>query len=344
MSANDLVTTVQGSAAKPYEIRETADPNVLWCSCPAWRNSKGSPKTCKHIKGLDIGGDGEKAAVVAAALPTGLAPTLKPMRMESVEPKDAQVLFESDDWAVEQKVDGTRCVITVTPERVTFTASNGEPLKHSASLIQLPAVKASLPSGTYTIDGELLWTGEFWAFDLLADGDGSWADKSARVRRTMLENLFETHTFGPNVKLLPQTRGLADKLALFKQVHEAGGEGIILKHLDKSYEYNARVLHQLKLKFTKTVDCVITARNVNGKTNARLAVYEDGKLREIGGCSMNGKPNAQVGDVVEVKYLYATEDLDIYQPSLLRIREDKAAEDCLLDQLRPVNKKVLSLA
>lgn len=338
--AGRLVTTVQGSAIKPYEIRETADPNVLWCSCPAWRNSKTSPKTCKHIKGLD----GSRTApaptpeVVRALAVSGQ----KPMRMESVEPKDAQVLFESGDWVVEQKVDGTRCIITVADDSVTFTASNGEALKHSASLIHVDSLRRALPAGDYTLDGELLWTGDFWVFDIVSLGGSDLSAMTASKRRGWLEKTFKTHDFGPQIRLLPQARGLEAKLKLFKQVHDSGGEGIILKHTGKPYEFGKRVTHQLKLKFTKTVDCIVTARNVNSKNNARLAVYEDGKLRDIGGCSMIGKPDAQVGDVVEVKYLYATEELDIYQPTLLKIRTDKAAADCLIDQLTPVNKTVLA--
>lgn len=332
---NKLVTTVQGSAATPYEIRETTDSNVLWCSCPAWRNSKLAPKTCKHIMSLD--GDRSAPAPAPEVVRALTVAGQKPMRMDSVDPADAQVLFESDDWVVEQKVDGTRCIITVTPNTVTFTASNGETLRHSASLIHVANLKRSLPVGNYVLDGELLWTGVFWAFDLLDQ-----PSETLQARRIALEALAEELEFGSRIRLLPQARGLEDKLTLFKRVYAQGGEGVILKHIGKKYEYGKRVVHQLKLKFTKTVDCIVTARNVNGKNNARLAVYEDGVLRDIGGCSMIGKPDAQVGDVVEVKYLYATEDLDIYQPTLLKIRTDKAASDCLLDQLTPVSKEVLS--
>lgn len=337
---NKLVTTVQGSAAKPYEIRETADPSVLWCSCPAWRNSKATPKTCKHILSLD--GDRIAPAPAPEVVRALAVAGQKPMRMDSVDPADAQVLFESDDWVVEQKVDGTRCIITVTPNTVTFTASNGETLRHSASLIHVANLKRSLPVGNYVLDGELLWTGDFWAFDIVSLSDADLSAMTSGQRRGLLEKTFDNFDFGPNVHLLPQARGLEEKLTLFKRVYEANGEGVILKHIGKKYEYGKRVVHQLKLKFTKTVDCIVTARNVNGKNNARLAVYEDGVLRDIGGCSMIGKPDAQVGDVVEVKYLYATEDLDIYQPTLLKIRTDKAASDCLLDQLTPVSKEVLS--
>ena len=43
---------MQGSGAKPYELKNTG--GVYSCSCPAWRNqSLGIEKrTCKHLKKL----------------------------------------------------------------------------------------------------------------------------------------------------------------------------------------------------------------------------------------------------------------------------------------------------
>lgn len=328
-----LVATVQGSAATPYEIRETADPNVLWCSCPAWRNNKATPKTGKHIKAHQ-GGAPLAPPVGRPTAATSTSPG-KPMRLESVDPKDAHALIESDEWVVEQKVDGTRVVITVTGSAVAFTASNGEPLKHSASLLHAKALTAALPDGHYVLDGELLWTGEFYAFDA-PDHDGPLAQRRAR-----LESLFATEAFGAPIRLLPQARTVTEKVALLRRVHDAGGEGIVIKHAGKPYEYGRRVVHQLKLKFTKTVDCVVTDRNVAGKENAVLAAHDaDGQLVNIGSCSMLGKPDAQPGDVVEVRYLYASEDLRLYQPTLLRVRTDKAAADCSVAQLTPVDKTV----
>lgn len=45
--------------------------------------------------------------------------------------------------------------------------------------------------------------------------------------------------------------------------------------------------------------------------------------------------------MVEVAYLYATEALVLYQPSLFRQRADKPAKQCTIDQLVPVNKRVI---
>lgn len=361
MATNDLVASVQGSAAKPYEIRETADPSVLWCSCPAWKHNKETPKSCKHIKSLGRTGPPasstvtpSRTATVAAVSGPTPAGGVKPMRLETVAPMDAQPLFESDEWVCEQKVDGTRCVVTVHSDgRREFTASNGQPLKHATSLLWTEKLGKALPSdlhGTYALDGELLWTGEFWVFDVVRFPDETVQTAPLQARRAILEMLFDVLKLEAPVFLLPQAVGLEAKLNLLRTVEAAGGEGVVLKRLDAPYVPGTRAITQLKLKFTKTVDCVVTARNTNGKTNAELAVHATGspsgcrhKLVNVGSCSMLGKPDAQVGDVVEVKYLYATEDLHVYQPTLLRVRGDKEPQECTIDQLTPVNKEIIRI-
>jgi len=44
--------------------------------------------------------------------------------------------------------------------------------------------------------------------------------------------------------------------------------------------------------------------------------------------------------VAEVRYLYATEDEQLFQPVFVRLREDKPAQDCKLDQLEKTRRDV----
>lgn len=61
---------VQGSGAKPYELKNVG--GVFSCSCPAWRNQKTpiEKRTCKHLK--KVLGDAHEAARTATASPFGI--------------------------------------------------------------------------------------------------------------------------------------------------------------------------------------------------------------------------------------------------------------------------------
>src|SRR3954447_2549458 len=101
---------MQGSGAKPYELKNTG--GVYSCTCPAWRNqSLGIEKrTCKHLKKLR-GEEAEMARVGSATPPTRKSPD-----RAAAEAKAAPVLLaESWDgqrdpkgWWISEKLDGVR--------------------------------------------------------------------------------------------------------------------------------------------------------------------------------------------------------------------------------------------
>jgi bifunctional non-homologous end joining protein LigD len=257
-----------------------------------------------------------------------------------VSEDDAVALCHDPEWVMQQKFDGTRALVHVTHSGVEFRAGNEKPLKHSAAAVHFERLAAALSAvepGT-VLDCELVhYTGTLYVFDLLAHRGREIVVLPQRERRARLESLPLSDPAVP----AHEARSTGDKLAMLMSVYEGEGEGVMLKHRRAPYSPGERVEHSLKVKFVKTVDAIVTARNVNGACNARLAVYENGKLREIGGVTMIGKPDARPGDVVEVAYLYATESLTLYQPRVSRTRTDKAPADCLIDQLTPVDRHLV---
>src|SRR6185436_12194449 len=101
---------MQGSAAKPYELKNTG--GVYSCSCPAWRNQSVAieKRTCKHLKKLR--GEAEEIARVGTSTP----PTRKSVERAEAQAKAAPVLLaESWDglldpsgWWLSEKLDGVR--------------------------------------------------------------------------------------------------------------------------------------------------------------------------------------------------------------------------------------------
>jgi ATP-dependent DNA ligase len=265
------------------------------------------------------------------------------MKFKEAAVLDLPTYINDSAWILQQKVDGIRAQLVFAPgEQPWFRSGTGEVLKSSAAAkTTTPILKAFGPhpatAAGYTVDGEVL-NGTFYAFDLIPDG----GEATPLADRLAALELWHSLEALPNIELLPTARTTAEKTLLSLKVYEQGGEGWIAKRLTGTYDYGQRVEHSLKLKITTTVDCVVLDRNRDGKHNFVLGVYRDGALSEIGCASAIGKPNAQVGEVVEVKYLYVGADGRLTQPTVLRLRTDKPATDCDDSALRFVNKNVVA--
>lgn len=271
---------------------------------------------------------------------------LQPQKMEWVEMEHAGELILDDRWAAEQKADGVHVMAVVEDGDVRFIGVGGGRLTHAASALHFPRLREELlrwwseHEETFVLDGELICeTGVFWVYDLPYWSGHVVPEHEFDRRRGYLEAIEPN--FGPSFRVLPQAVGQEAKLALTQAVLRNEGEGIVYKRLDAPFEPGVRVKHQLKLKFVKTADCVVLELG-RGANNAVLGMWTDEAMVEVGSASMIGKdPEIQVGSVVEVKYLYATKDLVLYQPRITRLRHDKDQADCLRAQLSPVSREVL---
>jgi len=266
---------------------------------------------------------------------------MKGASYQSVEPADVERYLADDAWVAEQKMDGVRLLVHVDEDGVRFLGANGNAVTFAAAAQHFDRLRALLVGcPVAVIDGELLIeTGEFHAFDLpycrnvVEPSDPLWQRRAAL--RTLAKHL--------GLGLVAQAQGRPAKAALWAAVVSGNQEGIVVKREDAPYPVGRRSSEILKVKVTKTIDCVVVARDTGGK-NATLAVYRDGVLVEVGACSMIGKPDAQVGSVVEVVCLYATTGLRLYQPRLLRLRPDKSPEACEMAQVEAavVNRAVVA--
>ncbi len=280
------------------------------------------------------------------------------MKFKNADPDQLDYYIRDPQFYFEQKADGERAqlVILGASGAIHLLGYRGLPMKNAhaltkamgireacAPLVRLAQKKSASQHSRWHFDGEIVK--HFWAFDLLQAGRTQYHTERYGVRRDALEAFYE-QVWRPQmpsphaVRLLPAARTAAAKQQMVDRMRAEHCEGLIIKHVDGQYDFGKRVTHSLKLKLKNTMDCFVIERDKGGKLNAVLGVYRaDGTQRVIANCSMIGKPDAQPGDVVELSYLYAINKL--VQPTLLRIRDDKRAEDCTEDQLHFTKKEVI---
>src|SRR5947208_10398671 len=101
---------MQGSGAKPYELKNTG--GVYSCSCPAWRNQSLAieRRTCKHLRKLR----GDAAEEARVGQPAS-APAGRKAEAEVEKAGPPLLLAESWDnvldpagWWMSEKLDGVR--------------------------------------------------------------------------------------------------------------------------------------------------------------------------------------------------------------------------------------------
>jgi bifunctional non-homologous end joining protein LigD len=239
-----------------------------------------------------------------------------------------------DEWVMEQKLDGHRIMLISSLDGgTTFLTRNGtEYTKGVPAALHLHG----LPPG-FIVDGELV-NGVLWIFDVI-HLNGHLESLPLEERRKVLNNVPETAV----LRRIPQAVGTAEKERLLMQAASHGYEGVILKKLSSPYERNRRSPNWLKAKFVVTADVIVLSVGDDGKESASLGAVDGQKVVEVGRCSLIGKPAVVPGDVVEVRYLYANDPAKprLYQPTLLKVRDDKTPPECLIDQLRFTNKTVM---
>ena len=270
---------------------------------------------------------------------------IKAQLAESIDDDDLLAKFLADDSVVaQQKIDGERVLVHVGDE---LLVTNREGQKKDVSLAMFAGLEY-LPKGTI-LDGELL-DSAYWLFDVLAFAGEDVKMRGYLERFEILDGEVEPALSG-DIRVLPVAVGKKQKQKLHDKLRGANAEGLILKDREAPYSPGARNAAMRKFKFTKSADVVILENAGNAYL---MAVYDGRKLFEIGKV-FAGTTNASrkaldaalargEKPVCEVKYLYATDDHQLFQPVFVGARTDKAAKDCLRAQLVTTSRKVIVVA
>lgn len=246
------------------------------------------------------------------------------------------------DWWFEQKLDGVRLMLLVENGDVTGINRCGTQTPVSRRIGDAFAdFKTS-----WLLDGELLGD-TLWLFDLPEVSGFVTIDTPYWKRRFFLAGVYERILTKrtDKIRLLPSFQSEMEKAYLIKECIQKNSEGIIVKNSNAGYSPGERSKDMLKAKQYKSVDCFVDTMWRDNKRSVGVSVYGDNGPVNIGSVGVTEKMlgRLEVGDVIEVRYLYSTSDLRIYQPVFLKKRTDRTQESCHIDQLRICNKEVLTL-
>lgn len=223
-----------------------------------------------------------------------------------------------DGLSFEPKWDGFRCVVFKDGDEVELTSRNTKPLTRyfpevvAAMREQLPErcvldgeifVASTPPDGRGRLEFEVLQErihpaqsridmlaektpASYVAFDLLALGEESYADRPFAERRAALEEALGG--LGGPCYLTRTTTDPAQAQEWFEQFEGAGLDGVVAKPLGSPYQQNARTM--LKIKHERTADVVVAGYREHKTSTPEkpllgsllLGLYTDDGLQHVG--------------------------------------------------------------
>lgn len=303
---------------------------------------------------------------------------IKPMLAQIADP------FDSEDFWFELKLDGSRTLAFVG-EKVRLQNRRLLDITHRYPELTL---KDDVNAKEAILDGEIIITKEgkpdfrmlqtrehvgeelriellsqtipatFMAFDLLYLDGRPIVDLPLVERRTKLEEIVAE---SPRLLLSRYVETYGKRY--FEEVKKLGLEGSMAKRKQSTYQIGKRSRDWLKLKATKTLDCVIvgytSGEGWRGEYFGALAIgaYREGKLEFMGKVGtgfdesllksissllrvrstdvkpVEAEPPYEVRWVkpelvCEVEFMEVTPDLKLRAPVFRRLRFDKAPEEC----------------
>lgn len=310
----------------------------------------------KTRKGYEVWSDDNAPAEVAPPAGEGSASKVagdqreklgqRAQLLNSVGDGELEALLTSEAVVAQQKLDGMRVLFHIIDGKVVATNREGQIVAFTSVAERVAAAFRGAPEGT-VFDGELV--GEsYWVFDLLSYGDEDLREAGYEDRYERLTGIGVTTD---EVTVVPTAWDEDEKRRLLAALEAQNAEGIVFKERDAPYTMGRPASRgaQLKYKFTKSADVVITE---NAGNAYQMAVYHEGELRPAGkvfaGTTNESRAeldrllSAGENPVAEVKYLYATDDHVLFQPVFVRLRDDKPASDCLRDQLIQTDRRGLT--
>lgn len=267
----------------------------------------------KRAKGYHEGADAPTFSQTKDAIDTGVRPML-------LTPDDEDSLdkyISEHGWAGQEKKNGKRILLKAGDEVVGINRRGLE--------CPIPEELAKAVRGSNKLfDGELIGS-EYHAFDLLAEGPGF----KENLRQDPLTQRFLKTSQAVKalksdlVQIVDLVFGPSEKRKLVERLQSGRKEGVVFKRENGLYvpgkvESLAKSF-AVKIKFYSEGAFLVTGWT-KGKSSVAVALVDPKTKEQIpaGNVTVAQKYVDQVeaGKVIRVRYLYATDANQLYQPTL----------------------------
>ena len=255
-----------------------------------------------------------------------------PQLLNAIEEAEVELLLRDDNYCAQEKFDGKHLLIRKQDDYL-------EGINKKGFIVGLPQTVASelrgVP-GSFIPDGESIGD-DYHAFDLLEYNGENLRLLPYRIRLArLIDLLLLTRSDYQNIRLVSTAFSTQQKTELYQRLRCEHREGIVFKRLDAPSVPGKPNSGgpQLKFKFVATVSAVVA--KINTQRSVEVSLLKGRSLVSCGNVTIPANHQIpKVGDVVEVRYLYAYRNsLALYQPVYLGPRDDVDPGECLASQLK----------
>lgn len=281
----------------------------------------------KQSKGYTVGAAGTPYLHSEQA---GRVSGLLPQLLNVISDAEADRIMDDPRWVMQEKFDGRRLMVRKVGNSVEGINKLGLIVGVAAPIA---AAARALP-GDFVLDGEVI-DDTLHVFDLLTYDAFDLREQAYRDRYLTLTHLIDGAGPAAAIRYVDCWSDGHDTAEQLEQLRERNAEGVVFKRWDAPYRQGRPNSGgtQLKLKFVATISAMVTA--VNQQRSVGVSLLDGDDWRAVGNVTVPANQSRpQIGDVVEVRYLYAAAGGALYQPVLLGVRDDVEPAECVVAQLK----------
>jgi ATP-dependent DNA ligase len=249
-----------------------------------------------------------------------------------IDEDDVQKYLDDPEYGMQEKYDGKHVTVKVNGKIIQAFNKKGQ-----RTNIPQAIEDSLLVTGvsSMVVDGEVIGS-KYILFDILEWGSTNLRFDTYLNRYRVLSSI---NRFGNAISVGNLYIVKEAKQKIFDKLKKDRREGVVFKKLNSIFRAGRPNEGGDFLKFKFWSSCsVIVIKGRDGKSSVGVALWTPTGLEPIGNVTI--APSArmpQVGEVIEVKYLYIIPGGSLYQPSYLGIRDDVDPEECLEKQLKYKN-------